>query len=545
MEKNNLFEALYYYKDQGYAYINSNHCDCHTGYDQAVADFYEGCGDHEPGYLDWLNESIAPHYEIDDFVFYHNGLLFYGNISKSDYNYDSYPEDAYDTEILERIGCIEDMIDGDIDYPGIYAIAIWNFGLEKENDRIMNLSDYSKGFNSKDFGLCIAYAELYSLLFVDNKCWSDTEFILGLSKLISGYNTETLKYFCNAIDPALKTVEFVTEILKNNPNMAEFFPAELNVNREVALNSILSDANNFKSISKKLSEDSEFIKEAWNKNHKVYPFLPESMKADYDIALRSLNEDASFFSLLPEALKTDKQLVKIAMKKGYNDDRKKIFEGLPENIRRDEAFIREMMNDSISCYEFLDEDLRNNIELLKLGLQTEFSNCDYYIPQALREAIIKDIPTLKQVLQMGVSFDTFYKKREYGGTGECNDRELIMKLLDLGIIIKTYDITKEFHTDEALLLKLVKNDGGQILNIPEVLQNKEEFILAAISSWRYYYEKLSPKHRKNKKIAILAINKYKEEARNWGIDEISKSIPKALLEDTEIQELLKPTQGSE
>ncbi|MFM7683023.1 MAG: DUF4116 domain-containing protein [Bacteroidota bacterium] len=541
MGKNTLFEALYYYKDQGYEYVNSNDCECHTGYDQAVADFYEGCGDHIPGYLDWLKESIAPNYEIDDFVFYHEGKLFYGSISKSDYDYDAYPEDVDDTEILERIGSIEKMIEGDIDYPGMYAIAIWNFGLEKETDRIMNLAEYTKGYQSKDFGLSIDYADLYSLLFVDRKCWSDTEFVLGLSKLISGYKTETLKYFCIAIDPTLKTVEFVTEILKNNSKMTAFFPAELNVNRKVALDSIIEDASNFNSISKKLSEDSDFIKEAWNSNHKIYPFLPEAMKADYDIALASLEKDGSFFTLLPDALKTDKLLVKIAMKKSGFYGSKEIFNSLPENMRRDEIFIREMMNDSIDCYEFLDEDLRNNIELLKLGLNIKYSSCYQHIPQALREAIKKDIPTLKQVLQMGVSFDTFYKKREIGGTGECSDRELMIQLLDLGISIGTYNITKEFHTDEALLLKLVKNDGGEIRNISETLQNKEEFILAAISSWRYYYEKLTPKHRKNKKIAVFAINKYKEESPQWGVKEISKSIPKAILDDAEIQELLTPS----
>jgi hypothetical protein len=48
---------------------------------------------------------------------------------------------------------------------------------------------------------------------------------------------------------------------------------------------------------------------------------------------------------------------------------------------------------------------------------------------------------------------------------------------------------------------------------------------------------MSPKHKKNKKITILTINKYKEEASNWGLDEISKSIPNELLVDPEIQEL--------
>ena len=36
-----LFEALYKLKTEGYDYLNADHCDCHTGYDQAVSDFYE------------------------------------------------------------------------------------------------------------------------------------------------------------------------------------------------------------------------------------------------------------------------------------------------------------------------------------------------------------------------------------------------------------------------------------------------------------------------------------------------------------------------
>ena len=115
-------------------------------------------------------------------------------------------------------------------------------------------------------------------------------------------------------------------------------------------------------------------------------------------------------------------------------------------------------------------------------------------------------------------------------------------MLELGVKISTYNISEEFHTDEELLLKLLKNDGGEIRRLAEDLQNKEVFILAAISGWEYYYEKLPPKHRKNKKIAVAAINKRFEGRKKdkYRIDEISKAIPKALLEDVEIQELLKP-----
>jgi hypothetical protein len=223
MEKNTLFEVLCHLKEQGYDYLNSNQCECYTGYDQAVADFYEGCGDHEPSYLDWLKDTVAQSCEIDNYVFYNSGSIFYGNISNSEINSDvTFVDFTSDTEIENRIGSIEELIDGEIDHTGIFAIAIWNFGLEKETDRIKNLSDYTKGFQSKDFGFCIDYSELYSLMFVDSACWSDTEFVLGVSKLISGYNTETLKYFCGAINPSLKTTEFVTEIIKINPNMASF-----------------------------------------------------------------------------------------------------------------------------------------------------------------------------------------------------------------------------------------------------------------------------------------------------------------------------------
>ncbi len=102
-------------------------------------------------------------------------------------------------------------------------------------------------------------------------------------------------------------------------------------------------------------------------------------------------------------------------------------------------------------------------------------------------------------------------------------------------LIKLFELSKD---NEALIY------FKESIEIKRALMEKDT-LLAAISSWRYYYEKLSPKHRKNKKIAVFAINKYKEESSNWGIDEISKSIPKALLEDPEIQELLKPVQGSD
>ena len=139
--------------------------------------------------------------------------------------------------------------------------------------------------------------------------------------------------------------------------------------------------------------------------------------------------------------------------------------------------------------------------------------------------------------ESGASFSNFFYKPHV-----CSDRALIIQLLELGVKISTYNISEEFHTDEELLLKLLKNEGGEIRRLAEDLQNKEEFILAAISGWEYYYEKLPPKHRKNKKIAVAAINKWFEgrEKDKYRIHEISKAIPKALLEDAEIQELLKP-----
>ena len=539
MEKNTLFEALYYLKDQGYDYLitNPNTNGWYTGYDQSVQDFYQGCGDHEPSYLDWLKETVAPADDkIDDYIFCHNGLIFYGNISKSEINSDvTFADFTSDTEIKNRIGAIEELIDDKINYADVFAIAIWNLGLDKENDRIMNLSDYTKGNYTVEEEI-INYSELYNLLFVDSQCWSDTEFILGVSKIISG--TKSSKYFCDAINPSLKTAEFVTEILKVNPKMAAFLPAELNVNSEVALNSIIEDANNFNSISKKLSEDPQFIKEAWTKNHKIYPFLPELMKEDYDIAYGSLEKEATIYFSMPESLKNDKRLVKIAMKNNDFSALPKIFNALPESMRRDENFIREMMSDSIECYQFLDEDLRNKLDLFQLELTNERSSCYQFIPTKLKNIIIEDSKTLQTVLlsESGASFSHFFEKPHV-----CSDRALIIQLLELGVKISIYNISEEFHTDEELLLKLVKNEGGEIRRLAEDLQNKEEFILAAISGWEYYYEKLPPKHRKNKKIAVAAINKWFEGGRHkskYSIDEISKAIPKALLEDTEIQELL-------
>ena len=544
MQKNTLFEALYYLKDQGYDYVSSQNNDSYVGYDQAVQDFYEGYGDHVPSYLDWLKETVAPADDkIDDYIFCHNGSIFYGNISKSEINSDvTFADFTSDTEIKNRIGAIEELIDGEIDYADVFAIAIWNLGLDKENDRIMNLSDYTKGNYTIEEGY-IDYSELYNLLFIDSKCYSDTEFILGVSQIIS--DTKTLKYFCDAINPSLKTAEFVTEILKVNPKMAAFLPAELNVNSEVALNSIIEDANNFNSISKKLSEDPQFIKEAWTKNHKIYPFLPELMKEDYDIAYGSLEKEATIYFSMPESLKNDKRLVKIAMKNNNFSARPKIFNALPESMRRDENFIREMMSDSIQCYEFLDEDLRNKLDLFQLELTNKRSFCYKFIPDELRNIIKEDSKTLQTILlsESSASFSDFFKNPH-----DCSDRALIIQLLELGVKISIYNISEEFHTDEELLLKLLKNDGVEIKYFPEDLQNKEEFILAAISGWEYYYEKLPPKHRKNKKIAVAAINKWFEGGRHkskrlrdqYSIDEISKAIPKTLLEDTEIQELLKP-----
>ena len=212
-----LFEALYKLKTEGYDYLNADHCDCHTGYDQAVSDFYEGGRDYEPTYLSWLKETIDfGTYEIDDSVFYHNGALLYGSISKGEINSLVFSDFTSDIEIKNRISIIEKIIDGEPDLVGISAIAVWNFGLEKENDRITNIIDFAKGIQNENNGFCITNYEIYSLLFVDSKCWTDSEFITGAAKLLRGIysNTEALEYLCKMIDPSIRTVELTNELKK-------------------------------------------------------------------------------------------------------------------------------------------------------------------------------------------------------------------------------------------------------------------------------------------------------------------------------------------
>ena len=215
-----LFEALYSLKIKGYDYVSSQDNDSHVGYDQAVTDFYEGLGNHEPTFLDWLTETVAPNFKVDKFVFYYNSILYYGKISdrdiKCDINVDTI---GVNEEIKSRIDIVNKLVGTVIDYSEIYAMAIWSFNLENEDNRIKNIEEFLRssfwGHNQIDI--------VFSFILVDSICWTNPEFIRAIVKFIKGYySPASIEYVSMCIDPTLKTPEFMDEIFKINPKMSEY-----------------------------------------------------------------------------------------------------------------------------------------------------------------------------------------------------------------------------------------------------------------------------------------------------------------------------------
>ncbi len=215
-----LFEALNSLKLKGYDYVSSQNNDSYVGYDQAVTDFYEGLGNHEPTYLDWLTESVAPNFKVDKFTFYYNSILYYGTISEGDINSDINIDNICgNSEIKSRTDIMNKLIGAEIDYSEIYAMAIWSFNLEKEDYRIKNIEKFIQssfwGQNRIDI--------VFSFILVDSTCWANPEFVLGIVKFIKGYySPASLEYVSICIDPSLKTPEFMDEIFKINPKMTEY-----------------------------------------------------------------------------------------------------------------------------------------------------------------------------------------------------------------------------------------------------------------------------------------------------------------------------------
>ena len=177
-DNSKIFEELLIYKKRGYRYISAECTPEHTGYDRAVADFYEGDLDRIPNYTDWLHEYRI---EVEDFVTFHDGSFIYGNKTSNNYDSDSSLE-VISNEEFEN-DC-EVILDGAIvESVDFLAFAVWNLEFTSIDQSINNFSELKNFYRRiNEFPVFIGNSEAVIMYFLNEKLWSDESFLLEYFK---------------------------------------------------------------------------------------------------------------------------------------------------------------------------------------------------------------------------------------------------------------------------------------------------------------------------------------------------------------------------
>ena len=550
-ESSTLFRILLSYKKKGYTYITS---ECtgswYTGYDVAVQDFYEGTTDYVPNYMQWLHEYNV---DIEDFVTFHNDLLVFGNKTLKEYDYEYIDVNKeYDDSFRKRCQLLfnERDLQGKeewvlltlkIRYVDCLAFAIWNLDLENESDMINDFSSINdlldkSGVWDVSFGEN-CWNDSILLNFLNPKLWSDESFILELvkSKFFSegdrGFFGLNKTFILSEITENLKrNKEFVQKITEIDPQLVKFFDSELNTNKEISLKSLVNMPSNLKMISVELTSDPSFIKEAFQTNPDIYQYLSEEFRSNKELASISLKKDGKNLQYLPDSLKSDKELLMIALNNSQEQSFSwgviksgKLLEFTADEIKKDKSFILNIMKSNINCFEYVDKTLKSDEEVIMTAINLDQRNFQY-VTKEIKEVIKSNRPKLIELIRSGIDLDHFFEYQN-----QCTDKELVLLALEFSSCGQNI-ISPELKKERDLAFKLVVKDGGNIRYIPEEFQNDKEFIIAAVSEWGYYYERLDPIYRKDKDIAIAALKKNK----NY----IEELLPDELLDNEDVKKIL-------
>ena len=556
MEKENstLFETLLSYKKKGYTYITSQCTEEYTGYDTAVQDFYEGTTEHEPSYMDWLHEYDV---DVEDFVTFHNGLLVFGNKKAEKYDwetfnlvgkyYDSFKERytlIFNETVLRWDSENSCHVFNDVLYADCLAFAIWNLDFENESDQINDFSSLNnfltegeyEGFDGLLWDVSLGYGSKdFILNFIKPQLWSDESFILELvrSKFFSKLNKP---FILSEITENLKrNKEFVQKITEIDPQLVKFFDSELNTNKAIALKSLVNMPSNLKMISIELTSDPSFIKEAFRIDPDIYQYLSEEFRSNKELASMAIEKNGKNLQFLPESLKADKELLMTALNNSREQEKKRsdgtvytiksgeLLQFTADEIKKNKAFILKTLKSNINCFQYADETLRSDEEVMMTAINLDQRNFQY-VTKEIIEKIKSNRSQLIKLIRNGIDLDHFFEYQN-----QCTDKELVLLALEFSSCGQNI-ISPELKKERDLAFKLVVKDGGNIRYIPEEFQNDKEFIITTVSKWEYYYERLDPIYRKDKDIAIAALKKNK----NY----IEGLLPDELFEHEEIKKIL-------
>ncbi|MGY8988300.1 MAG: DUF4116 domain-containing protein [Flavobacteriales bacterium] len=548
MEKENstLFETLLLYKKKGYTYITSQCAESwYTGYDLAVQDFYEGTIDYEPNYMQWLHEYNV---DVEDFITFHNDLLVFGNKKLEKYDWEHVElNKEYDDSFEERCkllfyGCTNT----EIRYVDCLAFSIWNLDFENESDQINDFSSINNLFSNPKRGY--SYMGAWDVSFGDNcwndsivlnflkpELWSDESFILELvrSKFFSKLNNT---FILSEIGEDLKKNEkFVQKITEIDPQLVKFFDSELNTNKAIALKSLVNMPSNLKMISVELTSDPSFIKEAFRIDPNIYKYLSEEFRSNKELTSMAIEKNGKNLQFLPESLKADKELLMTALNNSREEVKKRsdgtvyiiksgeLLQFTADEIKKNKAFILKTLKSNINCFQYADETLISDEEVMMTAINLDQRNFQY-VTKEIIEKIKSNRSQLIKLIRNGIDLDHFFEYQN-----QCTDKELVLLALEFSSCGQNI-ISEELKKDRDLALNLVLKTPGDIRYLAEEFQNDKEFIIAAVSKWEYYYERLDPIYRKDKDIAIAALKKNK----NY----IEGLLPGELFEHEEIKKIL-------
>ena len=249
---------------------------------------------------------------------------------------------------------------------------------------------------------------------------------------------------------------------------------------------------------------------AIEKNGKNLQFLPESLKADKELLMTALNNSR-------EEVKKRSDGTVYIIKSG------ELLQFTADEIKKNKAFILKTLKSNINCFQYADETLISDEEVMMTAINLDQRNFQY-VTKEIIEKIKSNRSQLIKLIRNGIDLDHFFEYQN-----QCTDKELVLLALEFSSCGQNI-ISEELKKDRDLALNLVLKTPGDIRYLAEEFQNDKEFIIAAVSKWEYYYERLDPIYRKDKDIAIAALKKNK----NY----IEGLLPGELFEHEEIKKIL-------
>lgn len=277
-----------------------------------------------------------------------------------------------------------------------------------------------------------------------------------------------------ASDTLKSDISSIKEFLNINGAIFQYISDELKADRELCLLAIKGRGEQYQFAKNKDKNDKQFIVECVKLNGFSIKYMSDEIKDDFEVAKIAVGQPGYAFDYLSERLRNNYELLIDSVKQNKHGH---MLKTASLELRSDEKLISELLNyveRNNKLIEYSSDNIKANHEIVLKAVKISGWDLKF---------VSSELKNSKDIVYAAVLEN--YESLKYASTEILDDLEFLNKLAELprrdfqSLPILSCG-SERVKNNRDLILKIMKTDGSEFVNLNDEFRSDEEIICTAI-----------------------------------------------------------------